>query len=124
MEKHEKTWGWEHWFANTARYCGKLIFVRYKEWSSKGNYHYHKLKDETFFVISGILQLDWVDHDGEFHTTILKQHESMRVGTLTKHRFTALNEEGCEFVEASTTHREEDSYRCSWDGKEWKNINS
>jgi len=119
MEKVEKSWGWEHWFANTARYCGKLLFVRHDEWSSKGAYHYHKMKDETFFVVSGELRLDYVTMDGEFKTVILKKHESLRLHQYMKHRFTATLPEGCEFVEASTTHRESDSYRVNWNCDKW-----
>jgi len=116
MEKYEKTWGYEHWFANNEQYCGKMLYVREGEWSSKGNYHYHKIKDETFFVIEGGLRLDYYD-GGVYHSIILGRHASFRVPPLMKHRFTAITNEGCHFIEASTTHREEDSYRCKFDGK-------
>jgi mannose-6-phosphate isomerase len=114
MFKHEKTWGWEHWFANNSEYCGKLLYVREGEWSSKGKYHYHKIKDETFFVIEGGLRLDYYDGD-VYHSLELPRYASFRVPPLMKHRFTALTPEGCHFIEASTTHREEDSYRCELD---------
>lgn len=118
MEKIHKTWGYEHWFANTARYCGKLLFVQHGFWSSKGAYHYHKLKDETFFVIDGRLVLEYVTNDGEFKRKILEQYESFRVDPLMKHRFTGADPGGCKFIEASTTHRDSDSYRVNWiDGK-------
>jgi len=124
MEKVHKSWGYEHWFANTSRYCGKLLFVHKGMWSSKGAYHYHKLKDETFFVIDGILQLDYVDYEGNdqiFKTIILNKYDSFKVPTQMKHRFTAISDGGCTFIEASTTHRDSDSYRCTYDveSKEW-----
>jgi len=120
MELVEKSWGWEHWFVNGARYCGKLLFVRKDEWSSKGAYHYHKLKDETFFVIEGELRLDYVTlQDEEFKTIILKKYDSFRVHQQMKHRFTAISEEGCKFIEASTTHRDSDSYRVNWNYDKW-----
>ena len=118
MEKVIKTWGWEHWFANTARYCGKVLFIEEGKWSSKGAYHYHKLKDETFCVIEGSLRLDYVDGDGKFKTVILNKYDSFEVETQMKHRFTSISTEGCTFVEASTTHREEDSYRVTWNEDE------
>ena len=118
MEKVEKTWGWEHWFANTARYCGKLLFVEIDKWSSKGAYHYHKIKDETFFVIDGTLRLDYVEDD-EFKTIILHKYESFHVPTQMRHRFKAISHNGCSFIEASTTHRDEDSYRVNWNVDKW-----
>jgi mannose-6-phosphate isomerase-like protein (cupin superfamily) len=113
-----KSWGHELWFANVnegdIQYCGKQIFVRYQEWSSKGNYHYHVKKDETFFVVEGYLQLDWADTFGVFHTTILAPGESFRIKPKIRHRFTGAVQPGCKFIEASTFHEEEDSYRCKW----------
>ena len=119
MEKVEKTWGWEHWFINTAKYCGKLLFVRNGVWSSKGAYHYHVIKDETFFVIEGELRIDYVTYSGEFKTIILKKYDSFQVEPFIKHRFTAITEEGCKFVEAATTHSETDSYRVNWNEDKW-----
>jgi len=113
MIKHEKSWGWEHWFANNDDYCGKLLFVRFNEWSSGGKYHFHKIKDETFFIIEGGLMLDYVE-DGEFKSINMGRFESFRVPAGMKHRFAAYTEEGCKFIEASTTHREDDSYRVLW----------
>jgi mannose-6-phosphate isomerase-like protein (cupin superfamily) len=116
----EKTWGWEIWFANNDLYCGKLLFVKRNEWSSEGKFHYHKIKDETFFIIRGTLLLDYVK-DGEFYSITLTSEQSFRVPPKMKHRFTALSDGGCQFIEASTTHREDDSFRCKWDKekKEW-----
>ena len=39
-----------------------------------------------------------------------------------KHRFTAGSVYPCKFIEASTTHSDDDSYRCEWDKEkhEWK----
>lgn len=121
METVEKSWGWEHWFANTDQYCGKLLYVRYNEWSSNGKFHYHKIKDETFFIISGALKLVWIDEDGIERFKLLSKNESFRVFPNCKHKFTAINVDGCEFIEASTTHRDSDSYRCYFDQEtgEW-----
>jgi mannose-6-phosphate isomerase-like protein (cupin superfamily) len=125
MEQVKKTWGWEKWFANTDAYCGKEIFVRKDKWSSNGKYHYHKIKDETFYVTRGILRLDMFMEGNDFPTTFtLEKGDSMRVVPGIRHRFTAMNIMGCHFMEASTTHREEDSYRCVWHDirKEWVEI--
>jgi mannose-6-phosphate isomerase-like protein (cupin superfamily) len=124
MDKIKKIWGFEHWFANNDKYCGKLLYVEKGKWSSKGAFHYHKDKDETFFIIDGMLRLDYVTDDGEFKSAILKNNESFRVKQLMKHRFTALSGQGCKFIEASTTHRDDDSYRVNWDEdkKQWVDV--
>jgi len=121
MIKHEKSWGWERWFINNEKYCGKLLFVRKDEWSSKGKYHYHKIKDETFLIIEGGLILDYCE-EKKFKSITLGRYESFNIPTGMKHRFTSATDEGCVFVEASTTHSDDDSYRVSWnkEKKEWK----
>jgi mannose-6-phosphate isomerase-like protein (cupin superfamily) len=122
-----KKWGYEIWFANVnedkINYCGKELFVDYGIWSSDGAYHYHMIKDETFYIISGYLQLDYVD-GSNFKTVILGPGESFRVFPYTSHRFTSASRGGCKFIEASTFHSDDDSYRCRWDiGKnEWVEV--
>jgi len=124
MIKVTKTWGYEHWFENNDDYCGKLLFVEKDKWSSKGAYHYHKLKTETFFVIDGSLKLDYVTEDGEFKTIILNKYDSFRVPSEMKHRFTTKIKKGCKFIEASTTHRDSDSYRVVWNSEDkiWVDV--
>jgi mannose-6-phosphate isomerase-like protein (cupin superfamily) len=118
----EKDWGYEFVFANNDKYCGKIIFVEYGKYSSKGNFHYHKKKDETFFVIDGILGIDFFDdEDGVFNSITLQKGQSVRIKPNIKHRFTAFNSDGCQFIEVSTHHEESDSYRCKWveEEKRW-----
>ncbi len=121
MEKIEKTWGWEHWFANTKDYCGKLLFVENEKWSSEGRFHYHEIKDETFFVIQGRLILDIANDNGEYDRILLYENSSYRVMPGVKHRFSASSEPGCKFIEASTHHEDSDSFRCKYDKEkgEW-----
>ena len=109
----QKKWGYEIWFANTDTYCGKLIAINEGRWSSEGKFHYHKIKDETFFVIEGDLILEY-EECGNFYGITLKPGQSFRVFPLVKHRFSTDSKQ-CKFVEASTTHMESDSYRCAWD---------
>lgn len=45
-----KGWGWERWLVNNDKYCGKQL------WFAKGkkfSFHFHKKKDETFYVAEG-----------------------------------------------------------------------
>ena len=113
--EHIKSWGIEKWIHNDVEsgYCMKTILVYQDYWSSKGKFHYHKLKDETFLVVYGTLKLD-VEVDGVIRQLHLGPWESYRVKPGMRHRFTSAGT-SCKFIEASTTHREEDSYRCYWD---------
>jgi len=100
----EKLWGGELWFENNEKYCGKLITIKKGQWTSKGKYHYHPIKDETFFVLNGTLLLDV-----EGKNFILGSRQSHRIFPGQKHRFKGVTD--CQFIEVSTTHREEDSIR-------------
>jgi len=114
----EKSWGYELWFANTPEYCGKLIVVNPEKWSSEGKFHYHEIKDETFFIVDGAMTLDIAQDNGEYERTTLYTNDSYRVMPGVKHRFTSALEIPCKFIEASTHHEDADSYRCYYNKKE------
>lgn len=138
----KKDWGYEYWFQNvnefknlpldesmitkqeTVNYCGKLLYVEYGKWSSNFKYHYHKIKDESFLVLEGELQLDYIDENDNPKTIFLKPLEVFRVRSEMKHRFTSVTETGCKFIEVSTFHSDDDSYRCYRDDKtgEWIEV--
>ena len=129
----KKSWGWELWFANVQEkidivewddlvkpkridYCGKLLYVEHDKWSSHGRYHYHKIKDETFFVTEGTLLLVYFDEKEQMPKQLhLKPNDTFRVKAGVKHKFTSLSETGCKFIEVSTFHSDDDSYRCTYD---------
>jgi mannose-6-phosphate isomerase-like protein (cupin superfamily) len=116
----KKDWGWENWFANVQEpngpdYCGKIIYIEHGKWSSNFKYHYHKIKDETFVVLEGILQIDFYADDSTPNTIYLNPHQTFRVKPGMKHRFTSVSHTGCKFVEVSTFHSDNDSYRCEYD---------
>jgi len=119
----QKTWGYEIWFANTELYCGKLLLVHQNEWSSKGKFHYHNIKDETFFIIEGALTLDIAKENGEYERMTLYTNDSYRVMPGVKHRFTSALPIPCKFIEASTHHDDEDSYRCYYNKEKGEWIN-
>ena len=120
----QKSWGSELWFANTDQYCGKRLIVESDKWSSKGNFHYHKIKDETFFIVDGVLQLEIADDNGEVEMILLYRNSSYRVLPGVKHRFTSALSINCKFIEASTNHDDKDSYRCYYNEEkgEWINV--
>ncbi|MFW5870846.1 MAG: cupin domain-containing protein [Candidatus Sumerlaeota bacterium] len=103
---YPKAWGEEHWIVNNL-YCGKKLVLK------KGyrcSIHYHKLKDETFYVIAGRILLELDDE-----ARVLEPGDKVHVAIGQKHRFTGL--ERSEMIEFSTHHEEEDSYRDSQSGK-------
>lgn len=96
-----KLWGYEKWLENNEKYCSKIMGL------NKGyqcSLHYHKIKDETFLVTKGHIRM-------EVGEEILHMREGhfVRITPGTLHRFRGL--EDSEFLEISTHHEEEDSYR-------------
>ncbi len=100
-----KKWGHETWFENNDLYCGKKLVCRNNVWSSDGWWHYHPKKDETFYIVSGTLELDI---EGE--SIFLVEGTSKRILPKTRHRFRSGTKE-CVFIEVSTTHCDTDSIR-------------
>lgn len=97
----KKVWGSEEWIVNTEEYCGKILNL------NKGfrcSMHYHKNKDETFYIIEGKVLLE---HDGKMK--ILKTGDIQRIEPGQKHRFTGLK--NSKIIEFSTYHEDSDSYR-------------
>lgn len=49
-----KGWGYESILVNKEFYCGKILFIKM---GKRLSLHYHKLKDETFYIQSGKVEL-------------------------------------------------------------------
>lgn len=105
-----KKWGHEHWIENNELYCLKVLVCEDGIWSSGGRYHYHRIKDETFLVIEGVLEIDMEDGEGNFVSWHLREGDHVRIKPNTKHKFRSATRR-CKFIEASTQHFEEDSIR-------------
>jgi quercetin dioxygenase-like cupin family protein len=105
-----KGWGFEKWIVNTEEYCGKLLyFVKGK----KCSWHYHKLKDETFYIQSGKILLKYSDGDEMAYADeiVLNRGDKFHIYRGLRHQMFAL--EDTELFEFSTQHFDEDSYRLS-----------
>lgn len=107
-EIHPKGWGYEKWIVNKPEYCGKLLFF------SKGkkcSWHFHKIKDEVFYLQSGKILVKYSDEENiEFaKELIMNPGDSFHIYTGLKHQMFAL--EDSELFEFSTQHFEDDSYR-------------
>lgn len=105
---HPKGWGYEKWIVNKPEYCGKLLFIQKDK---KVSWHYHILKDETFYVQSGSIILLYSEQDDieSANKIILNKGDSFYVPRKLRHRMIAL--EDTELFEFSTEHFETDSYR-------------
>ena len=103
-----KGWGFEKWIVNKAEYCGKLLFF---EKDKKCSWHYHKLKDEVFYLQSGKLLVKHSDKDDiiKAKECILLPGDSFHVYRGLRHQMLAL--EASELFEFSTEHFDSDSYR-------------
>lgn len=99
VRRVEKPWGHEIIWAATPGYVGKLLHVK------KGHalsLQYHKVKDETVYVQTGILILELENDRGEMESLRLQPGESRRIQPGKKHRMTA--ETDVDILEASTNH--------------------
>lgn len=101
-KKVKKLWGSEEWLANTDKYCGKILRLLP---GFSCSYHFHKNKDETFYVLSGLIYLNL-----EGNEMILKKGQSQRILQGQKHKFASLKGKS-KIIEISTHHEDSDSYR-------------
>ena len=103
-----KGWGYEKWIVNCDKYCGKILFF-YK--GRKCSWHYHKVKDEVFYIHSGklLIHIGETNNIKESNKLILNKNEKLYIPPNTRHRMEAL--EDTEMYEFSTMHMDNDSYR-------------
>ena len=108
MKHVSKGWGFERWIINKEEDCGKLLYFFKGKMCS---WHYHKIKDETFYIQSGKIKLLWSYEDdiSNANETILEKGDRWHVKIGQRHRMIAL--EDTELFEFSTQHFDEDSYR-------------
>ena len=113
--KVKKDWGYEIWFANDREknYCGKELFI---EAHHRFSYHYHLVKDEVFYLVSGLVLVEFGSGDklpppkDFMHRMILTPGDRFHVPTGMRHRVTSYDEDS-RLIEVSTFHRDEDSIR-------------
>jgi len=103
-----KGWGFEKWIVNTDKYCGKLLyFVKGRRCS----WHYHKIKDEVFYIHSGRVLVKFSTNDDleAANEIVLSSGDKFHIYTGLRHQVIAL--EDTELFEFSTQHFDEDSHR-------------
>lgn len=103
-----KGWGFEKWIANNVDYCGKLLYIVK---GKKCSWHYHILKDETFYIQSGRIKLLYNDEDDLVNAleVILCPGDKFHIYRGLRHQMIALQD--TELFEFSTQHFYEDSIR-------------
>ena len=104
----QKGWGYEKWIVNKKEYCGKLLFF---EKGKKCSWHFHKQKDEVFYLQSGKMLVRYGEGDNPelAEEIMLMPGQNFYVYPGLRHQMEAL--EDCELFEFSTQHFDEDSYR-------------
>ncbi len=106
-ESYEKVWGREEWLCNNELYCSKILHLNI---GYRCSYHCHKIKDETFYIIEGIVEMV-VDDD----RSRMYSGDTIRLRPNTYHSFAGIT--GAKILEVSTQHFENDSYRKDKSGK-------
>lgn len=103
-----KGWGHERWITNTEKYCGKeLLLLK----GRKLSWHYHLVKDEVFYVLSGRVNLRYGHEDSLDNCSqlVLIPGDSFHVQPGLRHQLEGL--EDSMVIEFSTYHDEADSIR-------------
>lgn len=103
----EKKWGGETIFATNDKYCGKILNFNT---GSKFSMHFHKEKDETWFVISGEYIVKYIDTvNASIHEIKLSPGDRWHNPPLLPHQVICIQEGS--IIEVSTPDSIQDNYR-------------
>ena len=107
MLKIDKGWGHELVWANTDKYCGKLLNFNK---GSKFSMHFHLEKDETWYVLKGKFLLSTLNtENASIKERFLNEGDTWRNRPMEPHQLTCI-EEGI-IIEVSTRDNHQDNYR-------------
>jgi quercetin dioxygenase-like cupin family protein len=96
MRRVEKPWGYELIWAETGRYVGKILHIVAGQKLSR---QYHNLKEETFLVQKGEMDLE-IGEGAAMKTLRMKELDSFHCVPRTVHRMIAVSD--VDVVEVST----------------------
>lgn len=104
----EKGWGREEVVCNGPAYCGKVLVFRK---GAKCSFHWHRVKDEHFYLESGSILLRYgrTDDLSQAESLLLLPGDVFHVTPGLRHQMKALTDS--RLFEFSTEHREEDVVR-------------
>jgi mannose-6-phosphate isomerase-like protein (cupin superfamily) len=118
MEKTESTrlsgvvkkgWGYELIWATNDKYCGKIMV--FEKAGAKFSMHFHREKDESWFVNSGKFKVRWIDtSNATLYEKELKEGDTWHNPPLQPHQLEALVDNS-SITEVSTADSVEDNYR-------------
>lgn len=107
--KVDKGWGYELIWATNDKYCGKIMI--FEKAGNKFSMHFHKEKDETWFVNNGKFLLRWIDtNTATLFSQELNPGDVWRNPPLQPHQLEAL-EDNSSITEVSTPDSVEDNFR-------------
>ena len=101
MIRIDKVWGFEQIICNTPLYCSKFLHVKP---GMQCSLHYHRKKDETFYVMSGDCRIEI-----GAASVVAKQGYTAHIHPGVPHRFSSKG--GCILLETSTYHDDADVVR-------------
>ena len=103
----EKGWGHELIWATNDKYAGKLLKFNT---GAKFSMHFHKDKEETWYVLDGLFFVKWIDtKDAEEYTTYLRPGDVWHNEPCKPHQL--ICQEQGTIIEVSTPDSVEDNYR-------------
>lgn len=106
-----KGWGYELIWATNDKYCGKIMF--FEKEGAQFSMHFHREKDETWFVNNGRFLVKWIDtKDASMYEKELKEGDVWHNPPLQPHQLIAI-EANSSITEVSTPDSVEDNYRIS-----------
>lgn len=107
MSLVEKIWGTEDLIANFEnKYCGKRMTLTKDRCCSL---HFHMKKDESFYVESGVMVLEYKTPDGQSHLLKMGSGDRFDIPAGMPHRFYGIDD--TVFFEFSTFDSPTDSIR-------------
>ena len=102
-----KGWGSELIWATNDKYCGKILNFKT---GSRFSMHFHAVKDETWYVLSGKFSVIYIDtKTAEHYNKELIQGDVWHNAPLVPHQLICLSEGS--IIEVSTPDSVEDNYR-------------
>jgi len=105
--KVEKGWGHEEIWCTNDKYCGKFMHF---EKGAKFSMHFHAIKDETWYVMSGDFEVRWIDtKDASYNYKRLSAGQVWHNPPLMPHQLICY--ESGTIMEVSTPDSVEDNYR-------------
>ena len=97
VRRVEKPWGYELIWAHSGRYVGKILHINA---GGALSYQYHRVKEETIYVLRGVLTLHVSEDDSPPRVMELREGEAFHITPGLRHRFQAKAE--VDLLEAST----------------------